>query len=68
MAGIGSKKLHSRPSIQILTKALRIGWDKEVHESVLILFINENNLSTLTLETGSVNKSSTKNNTIFYLN
>ena len=29
-------------------------------ESVLILLINENNLSTLALETGSVNKSSTK--------
>ena len=54
MTEIRSNKSHSGTSIQILIKALRIGWDRETLESVLILFINE---------TCSVEKSSTKSNT-----
>ena len=63
MAGIRSNKSHSGITIHILPKALRIGWDREALESLLILFINENNLSTLALEIAGVNKSSTKSNT-----
>ena len=63
MAGIGWNKSHWGPSILILIKKLIIFWNREALESVLLVFTNENNLSSLALETGTVNKSSTKSST-----
>ena len=63
MAGMAQNKSHAGITIHILIKALRIGWDREAIESVLILFYNENNLSTLALEICGVNKTSPKSNT-----
>ena len=63
---LGSKSCKDGPSIQTCKRLLNLSFKKEFLVSVLILFIKENNHSTLSFDTGIVNKSFTKSKADFH--
>ena len=64
--GVGLKSCKDGPSIQTRKRLLNLSFNKEFLASVLILFIKENNHSTLTFDLGSVNKSFTESKVSFH--